>query len=188
MKLLFVMLLVSVSSAAFAQTDCSIDGTYADGKSWFINNEKVDFQKNKFTKYGLPRVLGPNDVTKVGTYNGVGVYTETGLKGRAEVIYIPTRTGCEFQPYQIYCGSTKIEKVSTKGNVMTLKVTTTDIKAPMSYNWVSEDAKIVKGQGTAKVMLNIKGMKKDDLVSVYIYVNKDKACPVRGSENFVVEE
>jgi hypothetical protein len=30
----------------------------------------------------------------------VGVFAETGATDRPEVVYIPVRPGCEFQPYQ----------------------------------------------------------------------------------------
>ena len=52
-------------------------------------------------KYGLPRVLGTRDVNNAGTVNGVSVFAEPGANAqRPEVIYVPTRPGCEFQPYQ----------------------------------------------------------------------------------------
>jgi hypothetical protein len=52
-------------------------------------------------KYGLPRVLGVNEVTRMGDYMGVPVFAETGATGATEVIYLPVRPGCEFQPYQL---------------------------------------------------------------------------------------
>ena len=51
-------------------------------------------------KYGLPRVLGVTEVSRVGDFMGVGVYAEAGATGTPDVIYIPVRPGCEFQPYQ----------------------------------------------------------------------------------------
>ncbi|HEX8359087.1 MAG TPA: hypothetical protein VF613_03145, partial [Longimicrobium sp.] len=72
---------------------------YAANATWFINNEPVMFQNRRFVKYGLPRVLGVNEVTRVGDFQGVPVFAEAG-QTRPDVIYVPVRPGCEFQPYQ----------------------------------------------------------------------------------------
>jgi hypothetical protein len=73
---------------------------YADGRTWFINNDRVKFDGRNYVKYGLPRVLGLMEIEKRGTYDNVGVYAESGLDldKIVEVIYIPVRQGCEFQP------------------------------------------------------------------------------------------
>jgi hypothetical protein len=73
---------------------------YAAGATWFINNEPVMVMGRRYVKYGLPRVLGVNEVTRVGEYQGVSVFAETGATGTPEVLYVPVRAGCEFQPYQ----------------------------------------------------------------------------------------
>ena len=73
---------------------------YAASASWYVNNETITVTGKKFVKYGLPRILSTTDVEKLTVYNRIGVYVEAGLKGAAEVIYIPVRRGCEFQPYQ----------------------------------------------------------------------------------------
>ncbi|CAA9359257.1 MAG: hypothetical protein AVDCRST_MAG68-4291 [uncultured Gemmatimonadetes bacterium] len=72
---------------------------YAANATWFINNEPVMFQNRRFVKYGLPRVLGVNEVTRVGDFMGVPVFAEAG-QTRPDVVYVPVRPGCEFQPYQ----------------------------------------------------------------------------------------
>jgi hypothetical protein len=75
---------------------------YAGAETWFINTEPVTFNGRRYTKYGLPRILVTTDVTNVGTVNNVSVFAEPSANAqRPEVIYIPTRPGCEFQPYQI---------------------------------------------------------------------------------------
>jgi hypothetical protein len=51
-------------------------------------------------KFGLPRVLGTGEVSGAGMVHGVNVYAERGADARPDVIYVPTRPGCEFQPYQ----------------------------------------------------------------------------------------
>jgi hypothetical protein len=75
---------------------------YAGAETWFINTEPVMFNGRRYVKYGLPRILGTSDVTSVGTVNNVSVFAEPSANAqRPEVIYVPTRPGCEFQPYQI---------------------------------------------------------------------------------------
>lgn len=74
---------------------------YAAGASWFINNEPVMVMGRRYVKYGLPRVLGVNEVTRMGEFQGVSVFAETGATGTPEVLYVPVRPGCEFQPYQV---------------------------------------------------------------------------------------
>ncbi|HEU0052669.1 MAG TPA: hypothetical protein VFQ39_05810 [Longimicrobium sp.] len=74
---------------------------YAAGATWYINNDEITFNNRTYVKYGLPRVLGVTEVTRSGDYQGVGVFTEAGATGTPEVIYIPVRPGCEFQPYQL---------------------------------------------------------------------------------------
>lgn len=74
---------------------------YAGGTDWFINNEKISGKGKSYVKYGLPRVLGVSEITRISEYKGVGVYAESGSSGVPEVIYIPVKSGCEFQPYQV---------------------------------------------------------------------------------------
>ncbi|HEX8394195.1 MAG TPA: hypothetical protein VF665_17765 [Longimicrobium sp.] len=74
---------------------------YADGTAWFINNEVVPVLGRRFVKYGMPRILGINDVVPAATYQGVRVFVEAGPTGAPEVVYLPVRSGCEFQPYQL---------------------------------------------------------------------------------------
>jgi hypothetical protein len=73
---------------------------YAANATWYINNEGITVMDRRYVKYGLPRVLGVNEVTRVGEYMGVPVFAEAGRTGAPEVLYVPVRTGCEFQPYQ----------------------------------------------------------------------------------------
>ena len=74
---------------------------YAGGATWYINTEPMMLNGRRYVKYGLPRVLGVNEVTRVGEFQGVSVFAETGATGTPEVVYVPVRTGCEFQPYQL---------------------------------------------------------------------------------------
>lgn len=74
---------------------------YAATAKWYINNEKLHVKGKTYSKYGLPRVLGVIEVQKWTIYKGVGVYVEAGFTGIPEVIYIPVRSQCEFQPYAV---------------------------------------------------------------------------------------
>jgi len=75
---------------------------YASSATWFIDSEPVTFGGRRYVKYGLPRVLGATEVANVGSYQGVAVFAEgTADRMRPEVIYLPVRPGCEFQPYQV---------------------------------------------------------------------------------------
>jgi hypothetical protein len=82
-------------SSAFPTT-----GEYAANATWYINNTPITFQNRRFVKYGLPRVLGVNEVTRVGEFMGTPVFAEVG-QSRPDVVYVLVRPGCEFQPYQV---------------------------------------------------------------------------------------
>jgi len=82
-------------------------GPYAAGTSWFINNEAMTVNGRRYVKYGLPRVLGPNEVTRHADFRGVTVFGEAGVSGVLEIVYVPVRYGCEFQPYQLELGSVR---------------------------------------------------------------------------------
>jgi hypothetical protein len=76
---------------------------YAAGATWYINNEPITIDGHRYLKLGLPRVLGVTDVTASGTYQGVPVFVENGAATTGngpDIVYLPVRPGCEFQPYQ----------------------------------------------------------------------------------------
>ena len=161
---------------------------YAEGQSWFINNEPVKLGKWSYVKYGLPRVLSTTDITKQAAFKGVGIYIEAGLdaksKARPEVIYIPVRQGCEFQPYQINCGDATIEKVSFKGNIMVVKAKVTGLTGKISYEWSSNQGKIIKGQGTSIVTLDLSEGGKATNIDVRLVAKDAQNCPVHEVEYF----
>jgi hypothetical protein len=74
---------------------------YAGGATWYINTEAITVNGRRYVRYGLPRVLGVNEVTRTGEFQGVSVFAEAGATGTPEVVYVPVRPGCEFQPYQL---------------------------------------------------------------------------------------
>lgn len=76
------------------------DSTYALNAPWWVEHEPLDLLGSRYLMYGLPRILGTNDVVSITEFRGVPVFAEpTADPARPEVIYIPVRPGCEFQPY-----------------------------------------------------------------------------------------
>jgi hypothetical protein len=88
-----------VAGQAFATAYPATTG-YASGATWYINNEPITINGRRYVRFGLPRVVGVTEVSRTGEYQGVGVFTEASATGTPDVIYIPVRPGCEFQPYQ----------------------------------------------------------------------------------------
>lgn len=77
-----------------------LTGEYASVAGWYVGGEAIRFRGLRFIKYGLPRVLGINEVEAAGTYRGVPVFVESGRRDSVpDVLYLPTRPGCQFQPY-----------------------------------------------------------------------------------------
>jgi hypothetical protein len=77
------------------------DSTYAGNARWYLEREPISVAGGLYVMYGLPRILATTDVVPAATFRGVTVFAEPrdDLR-RPEVIYVPTRPGCEFQPYQ----------------------------------------------------------------------------------------
>jgi hypothetical protein len=87
-----------VAGQPFAQAYPATEG-YAAGATWFINNEPIRFMNRTYVKFGLTRTVPAEQLTNVGTHEGVPVFADTEAEGAPEVIYLPVRPGCEFQPY-----------------------------------------------------------------------------------------
>lgn len=82
-------------------TEISRDtATYAAEKLWYINNEPVTWETRRFIKYGMPRPLAAAELRPIGRYDGVALFTEAAHPGAPEIVFVPTRPGCEFQSYQ----------------------------------------------------------------------------------------
>lgn len=68
---------------------------------WYTDGARVTVKGRNYTKYGLPRVLGANEVELYGAYQGGYFFIERGTTD-GEVLYMLTNLrGCEFQPYQV---------------------------------------------------------------------------------------
>jgi hypothetical protein len=92
---------INGSKKLFSEIYGPTGSEYASGTTWYRNNETLVIRSKKFVKYGLPRILGTGEIARAAEYKGVGVYVEAGIKEVPEIIYIPVRSGCEFQPYQM---------------------------------------------------------------------------------------
>jgi hypothetical protein len=159
-----------------------LNGTaYAAGKVWFINNERISFKGKSYIKYGLPRVLGVTEVIKIGENDGITIFAEPG-KELAEVIYLPVRRGCEFQPYQLYCGemnlTTGVEEIG-KGKTFTVKSEPKDIKGKLTYKWTVSSGQITKGQGTKQITVSTKDAAIGH-ITITLEVTTAGNCPVKG--------
>lgn len=99
----------------YAQT-----GLYAEGREWFDKDEAITLPWRihgrgigesrkvipaKFRKL-TERVLTPDSLgrlgtglERVGTYDGVPLFGEAGVRYPPEVYYVPVRPGCAVQPY-----------------------------------------------------------------------------------------
>jgi hypothetical protein len=147
---------------------------YAATTTWYLMNEEINFNDRPYVKYGLPRVLGVNEISKVGIFKGVNVYVETGVEGRPGVIYIPVRSGCEFQPYQISppeCGNLEVTpsvKEIKIGGTVVLTAKISGAKDKLEYNWEIEDGKIISGNNTHKVTVSTNN---DDVEEIFIYLD-----------------
>ncbi|WP_420128015.1 hypothetical protein [Longimicrobium sp.] len=75
-----------------------VTSVYASAAEWYVNNEPITVGGRPYRRNGLPHVVGDGDVVKVGEFRGVGVYAEVADTAVVRV-YLPTRPGCEFQPY-----------------------------------------------------------------------------------------
>ncbi|MGE0158633.1 MAG: PPC domain-containing protein [Gemmatimonadales bacterium] len=88
---------------------------YAAGTTWYVDNDPIEIDGTPFVKYGLPRVLGVADLMSYVQHEGVVVFAETGTVGAPEVVYVPVRTGCEFQPYVVDTGGVEPEAGGSAG-------------------------------------------------------------------------
>lgn len=73
---------------------------YAAGQDFFIRNEAITLNRTRYVRFGLTRIVPANALTRAGEYQGVPVFRDRTSTGTAEVLYVPVRTGCEFQTYQ----------------------------------------------------------------------------------------
>jgi hypothetical protein len=83
----------------FREAHAATAPAYASGATWYLQGQTINVLNRRYVKYGLPRVLGADQVTRVAEYQGTPLFAEPGT-ARPDVIYAAVRPGCEFQPYQ----------------------------------------------------------------------------------------
>ncbi len=84
----------------FAEAYPATPPEYAAGAEFFLNSDPIRFMDRRYVRLGLPRRVRPSQVTRIGEYQGVGIFGEAGVPTPPDVLYIPIRPGCEFQPYE----------------------------------------------------------------------------------------
>jgi hypothetical protein len=135
---------------------------YAQLTPWFKNNEQITYKGKKFVKYGLPRVLGVTEIELSDKYKDVGVYIERGYAGKVEVIYIPVRPGCEFQPYQVFtptCGTVTFKPSVAKvkpGKYVTITANVAGAKEKLEFKWTARVGTIVGSDKKNSVVVSSK--------------------------------
>lgn len=78
------------------------DASYAEGHAWYFKNNALRHRGRRYRKYGLPRVLETSEIVRAGSTVGtVPLFVEDATANPPEVLYVPVRVGCEFQPYQL---------------------------------------------------------------------------------------
>jgi hypothetical protein len=143
---------------------------YAGATKWYINNEAIVVKGVQYVKYGLPRILSTTDVVKTSSYKGVGVYAEPGSATAPDIIYIPTITGCEFQPYQkeiIPCTGKLVIKSNSKtiksGKNVTFTVIISGAKESFKYSWWTSAGKIVGAKNGKSITVSTSGISVGDV-------------------------
>jgi hypothetical protein len=156
---------------------------YAASENWYINNENIKINGTSYRKYGLPRILGTSEITRSGDYKGTAFFVESGSKMKIpEVIYIPVRRGCEFQPYvkieppcvpnfTLVASATKVKK--GKNVVISLK---TPLKGKVTYKWTA-DGDIIGPKNGKSITVSTKNLPAGELLMVYLEVTiNGKIC------------
>lgn len=142
---------------------------YAATTSWYINNDPITVEGKQYVKYGLPRILGTMEVSAYSKVKDVTVFAEAGSKGTPEVIYIPVRSGCEFQPYQLElkpCTTEVTVKPAVKeimpGGNVTFTATVTSSENT-SLSWEVSDGSIVGSKTGKSVVVSTKNSRDNDI-------------------------
>ena len=74
--------------------------TAAEIPAWYRNGEAITVRGQSYVKYGLPRVLGRDEVAWFAELDGLAVAAEAG-NADPEVVYVLVEpANCGFQPYQ----------------------------------------------------------------------------------------
>jgi hypothetical protein len=74
--------------------------TVASERAWYRNNEAISILGAHSVKYSVPRPLGPGDLVRIGTVDGVPAFAEPLRGHRPHIIYLPEDRQGMFQPYE----------------------------------------------------------------------------------------
>lgn len=91
----------TVNNRAFSAAYPASSPTYASGATWYINNDSITVAGQEYVRFGVARVVPRTQLTRVGEFQGTPIFGQTGAAAPHDVLYIPLRPGCEFQPYQL---------------------------------------------------------------------------------------
>ena len=72
---------------------------YAARTGWFMNNRPVSFMDRSYVRVGLTRIIPSEELIRIGEYQGIPLFGEARTGAPPDVLYVPVRPGCEFQPY-----------------------------------------------------------------------------------------
>lgn len=100
----------TVTGRPFSRVFPATSPPYAAGTDWYLHDERITVGGRRYFKFGLPRVLGTNEVVTSGAYEGVPVFAERGVRGTPDIVYVPVRPGCEFQPYEVVADRTAVQE------------------------------------------------------------------------------
>ena len=89
-----------IGNQQFATVHPTTAPNYAAGSSWFVQQDTMAFNNGTWVKFGVTRVIQPPQLQRVGDNMGTPLFAEAGRAAPYEVLYVPVRPGCEFQPYQ----------------------------------------------------------------------------------------
>lgn len=73
---------------------------YAASQDFYNRGEPITLDGTRYIRFGLTRIIPAGALMRAGEYQGVPVFRERNAVGTPEVLYIPVRSGCEFQTYQ----------------------------------------------------------------------------------------
>lgn len=151
----------------FSDIYASTGNEYAASATWYISHEPIMVLNKSFVKYGLPRVLGTTEISRINEYKGIGVYAETGTQGLPEVIYIPVRSGCEFQPYikeAEPCAKLVVSpsvQLVTAGSIVIFSATVTGTTEKINYAWSISDGKMITSPTGKTITVSTNNVKKE---------------------------
>lgn len=73
---------------------------YAAESPWFADASELRIAGVQYLRFGLPTVVRPQDVRRVGEHQGVSLFARIDESSSTPTLYLPTRPGCEVQPYR----------------------------------------------------------------------------------------